>query len=269
MVGATHRHWLHQHGRLGASHVRGRNELYDEQRVLRRFDHAGRGAYWRSRYFNWLATMYGGKDESFATPHALLRAGFYFQFLVAGPDRGDAGSRPVRLAACTTLTSSSGHFHFTLIGGLVFALFAAYVLLVPEGQSGKDPRARLSASGISGSFGIGFNMTFIPMHFLRLSRDAAAASIHTPLDRGWELWNLISSVGVIFQSAGVLAFVWNVVKSSLWGKPAGDDPWDGWTLEWTTSSPPPEYNFEKLPVVRSSRPLWDLKHPQDPDWKYE
>jgi hypothetical protein len=50
---------------------------------------------------------------------------------------------------------------------------------------------------------------------------------------------------------------------------AGHDPWDAWTLEWATSSPPPEYNFEKIPVVRSSRPLWDLKHPHDPDWKYE
>ena len=53
------------------------------------------------------------------------------------------------------------------------------------------------------------------------------------------------------------------------GKPAGDDPWDAWTLEWSTTSPPPEYNFETLPEVRSRRPLWDLKHPEDPDWKYE
>lgn len=50
---------------------------------------------------------------------------------------------------------------------------------------------------------------------------------------------------------------------------AGQDPWDAWTLERATSSPPPECNLEKIPVVRSSHPLWDLKHPHDPDWKYE
>jgi cytochrome c oxidase subunit 1 len=50
---------------------------------------------------------------------------------------------------------------------------------------------------------------------------------------------------------------------------AGNDPWDAWTLEWSTPSPPPPYNFATDPVVRSRRPLWDLKHPNDPDWKYE
>ncbi len=89
-----------------------------------------------------------------------------------------------------------------------------------------------------------------------------------PAGRGWETYNLISSIGVIFQIAAVAMFAWNVIYSAVKGKRAGDDPWDGWTLEWATSSPPPEYNFEKLPVVRSSRPLWDLKHPQDPDWKF-
>ena len=58
--------------------------------------------------------------------------------------------------------------------------------------------------------------------------------------------------------------------TSLWkGKPAGDDPWDAWTLEWSTTSPPPAYNFATTPTVHSRRPLWDLKHPDDPDWQYE
>jgi cytochrome c oxidase subunit I len=87
--------------------------------------------------------------------------------------------------------------------------------------------------------------------------------------RGWETWNFIATVGVFVQAIGLVFFLWNVVQSLVKGDPAEDDPWDAWTLEWATSSPPPEYNFEKLPVVRSSRPLWDLKHPHDPDWKYE
>jgi cytochrome c oxidase subunit 1 len=87
--------------------------------------------------------------------------------------------------------------------------------------------------------------------------------------RGWELWNLLSSVGVVFQALAVLCFVWNVIRALRQGSPAGDDPWDAWTLEWTTTSPPPEYNFETLPEVQSRRPLWDMKHPHDPDWRHE
>jgi cytochrome c oxidase subunit 1 len=87
--------------------------------------------------------------------------------------------------------------------------------------------------------------------------------------RGWDVWNLIVSVGVIFQAAGILIWVVNVIWAYYKGKPAGNDPWDAWTLEWTTTSPPPVYNFAQLPEVRSRRPLWDVKHPEDPDWKYE
>jgi cytochrome c oxidase subunit 1 len=115
---------------------------------------------------------------------------------------------------------------------------------------------------------VGFNMTFLPLHFAGLLGMPRRIYTYAP-GRGWETWNLIGTLGVFVQIAAMLCFVWNVVHSGVKGEPAPDDPWDGWTLEWATTSPPPEYNFEKLPVVRSSRPLWDLKHPQDPDWKYE
>jgi cytochrome c oxidase subunit 1 len=74
---------------------------------------------------------------------------------------------------------------------------------------------------------------------------------------------------VIFQSIAVLIFVYNMVQSYFKGKIAGNDPWDAWTLEWATTSPPPVYNFAAVPAVHSRRPLWDIKHPDDPDWKYE
>jgi cytochrome c oxidase subunit 1 len=66
-----------------------------------------------------------------------------------------------------------------------------------------------------------------------------------------------------------LIFAVNLIWSYFRGEVAGDDPWDAWTLEWSTASPPPAYNFAAIPEVHSRRPLWDLKHPEDPDWKYE
>jgi cytochrome c oxidase subunit I len=80
---------------------------------------------------------------------------------------------------------------------------------------------------------------------------------------------VIVGIGALFQGVATLIFVFNLIRSAKQGKPAGNDPWDAWTLEWAASSPPPEYNFATLPLVRSRRPLWDLKHPEDPDWKYE
>jgi cytochrome c oxidase subunit 1 len=80
---------------------------------------------------------------------------------------------------------------------------------------------------------------------------------------------MIVSIGGIIQAIAVMIFLWNVIVSLRSGKKAGNDPWDAWTLEWSTASPPPDYNFATEPVVGSRRPLWDLKHPEDPDWKYE
>jgi cytochrome c oxidase subunit 1 len=108
-------------------------------------------------------------------------------------------------------------------------------------------------------------LTFDPQHVAGIL-DAAA---HLHLRRRARLKFTVSSVGAIFQALGLLCVVANLLVSLRRGALAGDDPWDAWTLEWTTTSPPPEYNFETLPVVRSRRPLWDLKHPEDPDWKYE
>jgi cytochrome c oxidase subunit I len=215
------------------------------------------------KIFNWLATMYGGKLR-LATP-MLFCCGFLYQFLIAGLTGIMLSVAPFDWQLHHSYFVI-GHFHFVLIGALVFALFGGMYYWFPK-ATGRMPDEKLGKWHFW-LFAIGFNLTFVPMHilgFLGMPR-----RIYTyPAGRGWETWNMISSAGAIFQIAGILFFVWNVVQSLRAGKKAGDDPWDAWTLEWTTSSPPPEYNFEKLPVVRSSRPLWDLKHPHDPDWKFE
>ena len=215
------------------------------------------------KIFNWLATMYGGKIR-FATP-MLFCTGFLFQFLCAG-------LTGVMLAAAPfdwQLSDSYfvvAHFHYVLIGGLLFTIFAAMHYWFPK-ATGKMLSETLGRWHFW-LLVIGFNLTFGPQHMLGILGMPRRIYTYAP-GRGWELWNLLSSIGVVFQGLAILFFVWNVIRALRQGAPAGDDPWDAWTLEWTTTSPPPEYNFETLPEVRSRRPLWDIKHPNDPDGQHE
>ena len=115
---------------------------------------------------------------------------------------------------------------------------------------------------------IGFNLTFFPMHIAGLL--GMPRRIYTySADRGWTIWNQLSTIGAALLAVSFLFFFWNLFVSLRRGPAAGDDPWDAWTLEWATTSPPAAYNFEQIPQVRSRRPLWDLKHPEDPDWRHE
>jgi cytochrome c oxidase subunit I len=215
------------------------------------------------KIFNWLATMYGGKIR-LSTP-MLFCCGFLFQFLIAGLTGVMLGVAPFDWQLNNSYFVV-GHFHYVLIGGLVFALFGGMYYWFPK-ATGRMPSETLGKWHFW-LFCLGFNMTFIPMHFLGFLGMPRRIYTYAP-DRGWESMNMLATIGVAFQMAGILCFVWNVISSLIRGPRAGDDPWDAWTLEWTTSSPPPEYNFEKIPVVHSSRPLWDLKHPGDPDWRFE
>ena len=213
--------------------------------------------------FNWIATMWGGKLR-LETP-MLFCCGVIFQWILAGLTGIMLGMVPFDWQ----LTDSYfvvAHFHYMLVGGLLFAIFAGTYYWFPK-ATGRMLDEKLGKWHFW-LMVIGFNLTFLPQHLLGFLGMPRRIYTYAP-GRGWEIWNLLSSIGVVFQTVAVLYFVWNIWKSFRHGEPAGDDPWDGWTLEWATSSPPPEYNFEKLPVVRSSRPLWDLKHPQDPDWKFE
>jgi len=215
------------------------------------------------KIFNWVATMYGGRLR-FATP-MLFCCAFLFQFLCAGLTGIILSVVPFNLQ----LTDSYfvvAHFHFVLVGGLIFTIFGAIYYWFPK-VTGRLLSERLGRWHFW-LFAVGFNLTFLPMHWAGLL--GMPRRIYTyPADRGWDLWNLIASLGVPFQVVAVLLFVINVVVSLRQGALAGNDPWDAWTLEWATASPPPPYNFETEPVASSRRPLWDLKHPDDPDGPHE
>jgi len=215
------------------------------------------------KIFNWLGTLYGGQIH-FALP-MLFCLGFLFQFLIAGLTGVMLGVAPFDWQ----LTDSYfvvAHFHYTLVGGFLFMMFAAIYYWYPKAV-GRLLNWKLGLWHFC-LFAIGFHLTFDPQHLAGILGMPRRIYTYDP-GRGWELYNLLSSIGALFQAMGILCFVVNLLWSARKGKPAGDDPWDAWTLEWSTTSPPPAYNFETLPEVRSRRPLWDLKHPEDPDWQYE
>jgi cytochrome c oxidase subunit 1 len=215
------------------------------------------------KLFNWTATMYGGKLR-LDTP-MLFCIAFLLQFLVAGLTGIMLAIAPFDWQLHDSYFVV-GHFHFTLVASLLFGLFAGLYYWYPK-ASGRMMNEKLGRLHFW-LFVVGVNLTFIPMHFLGFLGMPRRIYTYAP-GRGWEGLNLLTSIGVLIQIIATVIYVYNVLYSAVRGEKAGDDPWDGWTLEWATSSPPPEYNFEKLPVVRSGRPLWDLKHPQDPDWRYE
>src|SRR6266478_6640822 len=178
------------------------------------------------KIFNWLGTMYGGKLD-FKTP-MLFCCAFLFQFLCAGLTGVMLSVAPFDYQ----LTDSYfvvAHFHFVLFGALVFTIFGAIYYWFPK-VTGRMLSERLGRWHFW-LLVMGFNLTFVTMHipgFLGMPR-----RIYTyQADRGWEIWNLVTTLGVPLQILAVLLFVINVIVSLRNGRRAGDDPWDAWTLEW-------------------------------------
>src|SRR5699024_12844594 len=117
-------------------------------------------------------------------------------------------------------------------------------------------------------FVIGFNMTFMVQHLLGLV--GMPRRVYTYPNMDWfGTLNLISTIGAFFMLLGFLAFLWNIWSSMRKPHDAGSDPWDAWTMEWLSTSPPQPKTFGKIPPVHSARPLWDLKHPENPDYNIE
>jgi cytochrome c oxidase subunit 1 len=215
------------------------------------------------KIFNWLATIWGGKIH-FASP-MLFSIGFLFQFLIAGLTGIMLSVAPFDWQLGNSYFVVA-HFHYVLVGGILFMIFAAFYYWYPK-MFGRMLSERL-AKWHFWLFIFGFHLTFDLMHVpgvLGMPRRVFTYEA----DRGWGSWNMLVSLGAIFQVAGLLIFVWNMIISYRKGKLAGNDPWDAWTLEWTTTSPPPHYNFAIEPQVQSRRPLWDLKHPNETDTEYE
>jgi heme/copper-type cytochrome/quinol oxidase subunit 1 len=213
--------------------------------------------------FNWLATMWGGRIR-FATP-MLFSIAFLFQWVIAG-----LTGIMLSVSAWNWQLHNSyfvvAHFHYVLVGAILFMIFAAFYYWYPK-MTGRMLNRTLGRWHFW-LMVIGFHMTFDVMHFPGLLGMPRQIYTYEP-DRGWNTLNFIVTIGAFIQAIAILIFAFNLVYSYFRGFEAGPDPWDAWTLEWATASPPPPYNFADEPVVASRRPLWDLKHPEDPDSAFE
>jgi cytochrome c oxidase subunit 1 len=203
------------------------------------------------KVFSWLGTIWGG---SIRFKSAMLFAlGFLAVFTVGGISGVFLGSVPVDTQLSDTYYVVA-HIHYVLVGGALFSFFAAAFYWIPK-ISGRLMSEKLGTIQFL-IFFLGFNLAFYPMHQLGIE-GMPRRTYHYVQAPEWGFLNLIATIGVYLIAVSILIFIFNFLSSIVMkgGKIADDDPWEGDTLEWATSSPPPVYNFARIPVVHSARPL--------------
>jgi cytochrome c oxidase subunit I len=213
------------------------------------------------KIFTWIATVWGGAIH-FTTSMCFALA-FIVLFTIGGITGVTFAVVPIDWQVTDTYYVVA-HMHYVLFGGTLFAVFAGVYYWFPK-FTGQLLSERWGKWHFWLTF-IGFNLTFFVQHILGLI--GMPRRVWTYPDRPW--WgtlNLVSTLGAIILTVSVLVFTWNFIVSLRHGEPAGDNPWRAYTLEWATSSPPPPHNFDRLPPIRSRRPLWDVMHPENPDWR--
>jgi cytochrome c oxidase subunit 1 len=202
------------------------------------------------KIFNWLGTLYGGSIRF--TTSMYFAVGFIATFTIGGIS-GVMHASPTIDSQQQDTYFIVAHLHYVLFGGAIMGIFAGIYYWFPKftGRFLSESIGKLHFW----LFFIGMNLTFFPMHFLGVS--GMPRRIYTyDSGFGWETWNFVATVGAFVIAAGMLAFIWNFLRSLRDEPNAPDNPWDAPTLEWATSSPPPEHDFDAVPLVRARDPLW-------------
>lgn len=203
------------------------------------------------KVFNWLLTIWGG-NVKFTTP-MLYSVAFIPSFLLGGV----TGVMLAAAAADYQFHDTYfvvAHFHYVIIGGVVFGILAGVHYWWPK-MFGKILNEKLGKIGFV-LFFVGFHLTFFIQHFLGLWGMPRRVFTFLP-GQGLDLGNLVSTIGALFMFVAVVIMLINIIWTTAKGERVSGDPWgDGRTLEWAVSSPPPEYNFKQLPLVRGLDPLW-------------
>ena len=208
------------------------------------------------KMFNWIGTMWSGSIR--LTTSMLFALGFLATFLMGGLSGVQLASPPLDFQASDTYFVVA-HMHYVLFGGSVFALYAGLYYWFPK-FTGRMLHEGLGKLHFVLTF-VGFHVTFLIQHQAGLNGMPRRVVDYVG-ENGLDWMNQISSIGSGILGFSTVVFLWNVWRSLRRGEVAGANPWEGHTLEWATSSPPPEGNFEgELPPIRSNRPVWDALHP--------
>ncbi len=210
------------------------------------------------KFFNWIGTMWGGK-VTMATP-MLWAMGFLVTFLFGGLT-GIILSSPALDFHLSDSYFIVAHFHYTVFGTVVFAMFSGFYFWWPK-LTGRMLDEKLGKIHFWMLF-IGFHTTFLIQHWLGIEGMPRRYADYLPAE-GFQFGNQVSSCGAFLLGASMIPFMYNVWRT--WRTAPlveTDDPWGyGGSLEWATSCPPPRHNFTSLPRIRSERPAFDLHHPE-------
>ena len=209
------------------------------------------------KVFNWLFTMYRGR-VLFTTP-MLWFMGFVIVFTIGGMDGVLMSVAPVDFQVHNSLFLIA-HFHSVIIGGVLFGFFAGFTYWFPK-IFGFKLNEKIGEYACF-CWILGFLGAFIPLYILGLM-GATRRLDHYEASTGWFPLFLVAAIGVVVIFVGIGLQIWQLVVSIRERKQNHDltgDPWDGRTLEWSTSSPPPFYNFAHIPEVKARDPFWTMKH---------
>jgi cytochrome c oxidase subunit I len=208
------------------------------------------------KIFNWIFTMWGGSLRF--TTAMLFAMALVGMFTIGGISGIMHASPPADLQQTDTYFIVA-HFHYVLVGGSLMGLFAGIYYYFPK------LTGRLLDEGLGKVHFwvnlVGSNLAFFPMHYSGML-GMPRRIVTYDANQGWDGFNLLSSIGAFTMGAATLVLVYNILVSRKRGALAGNDPWGGGTLEWSIPSPPPVYNFAKIPRVTSRYPMWDVKSPQ-------